>query len=91
LLGLMTVLSATVSSVPKRNELALEIGGLVDDAHLKWPAPRSLAIGDEVIVRIVDTVHPDPPASMLRDDRALAEASERKYYERLKGKYEGKE
>jgi len=84
------VLSATVSSVPKRKELELEIGGLVDDAHLKWPAPRSLAIGDEVIVRIVDTVQPDPPNSMVRDDRALAEASERKYYERLKSKYEGK-
>jgi hypothetical protein len=84
------VLSATVSSVAKRNELELEIGGLVDEAHLKWPAPRSLAIGDEVIVRVIETAQPDPPASTRRDDRALAEASERKYYERLKRKYEGK-
>jgi hypothetical protein len=83
------VLSAIVSSVPKRQELELEVGGLADEAHLKWPIPRSLAVGDEVIVRVVETQRPDPPASTQRDDRALVEASERRYYERLKQKYEG--
>ena len=83
------VLSAVVSSVPTRQELGLEVGGLADEAHLKWTIPRSLTVGDEVIVRVVETQHPDPPSLTQRDDRALVEASERKHYERLKQKYEG--
>ena len=83
------VLSAIVSSVPARNELRLEVGGLMEQAHLTWPVPRGLAVGDEVIVRVVETQTPDAPASSQQKDRALDEASERKYYERLKQKYEG--
>jgi hypothetical protein len=84
-----SVLTTIVSFLGKRNELELEIGGLVDEAHLKWPSPGSLAVGDEVTVRIIETDRPDPPAISQRDDRALIEAGERKYYEMLKRKYEG--
>jgi hypothetical protein len=87
--GDASVLTAIVSFVSKQNELELEIGGLADEAHLEWPSPASLAVGDEVSVRIVETDQPDPPATSQRDDRALVEAGERKYYERLKRKYEG--
>jgi hypothetical protein len=83
------VLSAIVSSVAKRKELSLEIGGLVDDANLAWSTPETLAVGDVVIVRVVEVEHPDPPTTSKRDDRALAETSERKYYELLKKKYGG--
>ena len=83
------VLTAIVSSVGKRKEFELEIGGLADEAHLKWPSP-ALALGDEITIRIVETDRPDLPATHKRDDRALVEAGEREYYERLKRKYEGK-
>jgi hypothetical protein len=83
------VLTAIVSSVPKRQELKLEVGGLAEEAHLEWHIPRSLVVGDEVIVRVLETQHPDSPAAIRRDDRALVEESERQYYQRLKQKYEG--
>ena len=83
-------LSAIVSFVGNRKELDLEIGGLVDDAHLDWAVPKKLAVGDEITVRVVHTEQPDPPAMSRRDDHALVEAGERKYYERLKQKYEAK-
>ena len=84
------VLTAIVSFVCKRKELELEIGGLAADAHLKWPAPPTLVVGDEITVRVVETDQPDPPATSQRDDHALVEAGEREYYERLKRKYDGK-
>jgi hypothetical protein len=84
------VLSTIVSSVGKRQEIKLEVGGLSDDAQLKWPVPSTLRVGDEVTVRIVETDQPDQPASSQRDDPRLVETEERKYYERLKKKYEPK-
>lgn len=82
------VLTTIVSSVPKREELMLEIGGLSGDVHLTWPVPRSLTVGDEVIVRIVETQQADPAASTQRDDPAAKEAAERRHYEHLKQKYD---
>jgi hypothetical protein len=84
-----SVLTAILSFVSKRNELELEIGGLAGEAHLKWPSPGRLGVGDEVTVRIVETDRPDPPAISQREDRASIEKGERRYYERLKQKYEG--
>ena len=84
------VLTAILSFVEKRNELELEIGGLADEAHLKWPSPGRLSLGDEITVRIVETDRPDPPAITQRDDRAAIEDGERRYYERLKLKYEAR-
>jgi hypothetical protein len=80
----------TAPGVKEPSDLRLEIGGLAKEAHLHWPAPRKLAVGDEVLVKIVETSRPDPPARTDRDDRAFVESEERKYYERLKLKYEAK-
>jgi hypothetical protein len=74
--------------VRNRSDLTLEVGGLAKDAHLDWPSPRKLKVGDRVMVTVVDTIRPDPPSRTRRDDPALVEASERRYYERLKAKYE---
>ena len=89
------VLSACVTWVMRAapgmeesSDLRLEIGGLAKDAHLRWAASPQLAVGDEVLVRIVETSNPDPPVRTDRDDKAFVEAEERKYYERLKPKYE---
>jgi hypothetical protein len=76
--------------VAKRAELKLEIGGLLDNAHLAWVTPPRLTIGDEITIRIVETEQPDPASSIKRDDPKLGEDGERKYYERLKNKYEGR-
>jgi hypothetical protein len=83
------VLSAIVSSVAKRKELSLEVGGLVDDANLVWSVPETLAVGDVVMIRVVEIDHPDPPSTTKRNDRPLEETAERTYYELLKRKYEG--
>ena len=76
--------------VSEPSELRLEVGGLSQDSHLRWPAPRLLNVGDEVNIRIVETNEADPPARIEREDRAFVESEERKYYERLKLKYERK-
>jgi hypothetical protein len=81
-------LTTIISSVGKRSELMLEVGGLSDDAHLTWAVPSDLSVGDEVIVRVVEVEQADPPATSRRDDRKLVEAGERALYERLKQKYE---
>jgi hypothetical protein len=78
----------TAPGVSSPSELTLNVGGMSHDAHHHWPAPRHLKVGDEVTVRILETAHPDPPSSTKRDDAALVEREERKYYRRLKAKYE---
>ena len=78
----------TAPGVKEQSDLRLDIGGLSEQTHLKWPAPRKLQVGDEVLVRVVETATPDPPERTQRDDVGLVEAEERKYYERLKAKYE---
>jgi hypothetical protein len=74
--------------VRRPSDLRLEVGGLSKDAHLKWPSPRKLRVGDRVVVAIVETTRPDPPSRRERDDPALREASERRYYQHLKAKYD---
>ena len=76
--------------VKEPSDLRLEVGGLAADAHLRWPSPRRLAVGDEVLVRIVETSQADPPARVERHDLTFVEAEERQYYERPKAKYESK-
>jgi len=78
----------TAPGVKEPSDLRLEVGGLAKGAHLHWPSPRKLAVGDEVVVRILEAAYADPPTRTERDDRALVETEERKYYERLKLKYE---
>jgi hypothetical protein len=83
------LLTAIVSSVASRSELKLEVGGLLEDAHLAWATPPSLGVGDEVTVRVVETDKPDAPTTTKRDDTSVVKEGERRYYERLKRKYEG--
>ena len=67
--------------------LDLSVGGLDDDAHLRWVEDRPLKVGDHVEVVIVEAEQPDVPRREARDDKALAEVSERRYFEHLKEKY----
>jgi hypothetical protein len=74
--------------VTEPSDFRLNVGGLAKSAHLEWPSPRRLRVGDNVAVKIVETKRPDAPSRTRRNDTALVEASERRYYERLKAKYE---
>jgi hypothetical protein len=87
---IVTWVHRAAPGVQEPSDLSLAIGGLAEDTHLEWASQRKLAVGDEVLVKIVETAHPDPSVRTRRNDRAQDEAEERKYYERLKLKYEGK-
>jgi hypothetical protein len=92
------VLNAIVSWVKAENEkqspstqedpeLILQVGGLAKGTHYDWTGVSSLAVGDEVAVRIIQTETPDVPVGSERMDDRVREAEERKYYARLRAKY----
>jgi predicted RNA-binding protein with RPS1 domain len=88
----LDVLTAIVTYVRSQNELELRAGGLQRHAdgsseHVEWIA-RTLAVGDEIRIRVSDVDSPAEPLSITREDIAKREQSEREYYERLKRKYE---
>jgi len=75
-------------------DLTFDIGGLhepepgVQD-FVDWVKLRDLAVGDEITIRIVEADEADPPADTRRTTDEEVEAAERKYYERVKAKFEG--
>lgn len=87
--AIVTWVQRSAPGVPEPSDLSLAVGGLAEDTHLDWTR-RKLAVGDEVLVKIVETDQPDPPVHTRRIDRAADDADERKYYERLKLKYDGR-
>ena len=78
----------TAPGVKEPTDLRLDVGGLSSGLHLRWPAPRKLAVGDEVRIRVVETAGADPPAETEQRDPGFAEEEERRYYEELKRKFE---
>jgi hypothetical protein len=88
--AIVTWVQRSAPGVPEPSELSLAVGGLAKGTQLEWVSQRKLAVGDEVLVKIVETATPDPPVHTRTVDRAADEADERKYYERLRLKYEGK-
>ena len=88
----LDVLTAIVTCVRSRNELELRAGGLQrhpdgSSEHFEWIV-RTLAVGDEIRIRVRDRDSPSEPISATREDGTKMEQSERAYYERLKRKYE---
>lgn len=74
-------------AAPSARETYIEVGGLADGEHLKWIS-QALSPGDSVTFRVIDTAEVDAPDSRYRDDPASVAQRERRYYERLKKKYE---
>jgi len=83
-----------------RNGARLCLAGLGEGGGLHEPEPgvqdfvdwvklRDLAVGDEITIRIVEADEADPPADTRRTTDEEVEAAERKYYERVKAKFEG--
>jgi hypothetical protein len=86
------VLTAIVAYASARDELDVQVGGLVGHSdsgneHVDW-IERDLKPGDRVIVRIVDSSEPTPPTRRHREEPGFEAAEERRYYELLKKKYE---
>lgn len=58
-----------------------------DYEMLDW-VRQSLSPGDEIKIRIMESTHADEPSGRRRDDPDLVEKAQRRYYEKLKEKYE---
>jgi len=69
-------------------ETRLHVGGLRGDMHRKW-AGRDLKVGDRVAVAVVAAKSFDPPQREEVRDPGRDEQRERRYYLRLKRKFEG--
>jgi hypothetical protein len=85
------VLSAVLSGVITPTappELSLEVAGLTGDTHMYWAEPK-VRVGDHIDIRIVDADTVDAPVRERRESPEQMEQAERRYYERLKAKYEG--
>jgi hypothetical protein len=83
------VLSAIVNCLT-RDKVAdqfLEVGGLASPTHthIAWTKQKRLRLGDEIRIRIVETVSPDEPISEHRRD-ASQELNYRKCYVRRMAK-----
>jgi hypothetical protein len=68
MLVLSTILTAVRGS-PEREETFLSVGGLLktgqeEPRHADWLVHSSLAVGNEISVRIVDVPTCDPPAAI---------------------------
>ena len=88
----MSVLSAVVTFVAARSECECRVGGLArtdgDSESVEW-LEQTLQAGDLVSIRIIESDRMSPPIRRERLDREFEVQEERKYYERLKAKYEG--
>ena len=85
------VMSAIVDWVRRKGqpaaELELSVGGLDDEAHLRWIEQRSLKVGDRVEIIIVEASQPDVPRREPRQGESVVKERERRYFEHLKKKY----
>ena len=84
----LKVLTAILSFVADRDELGLDVGGMVDRSdHVKW-LQRNMRRGDVLTIRILDSDEGVEPATRERMAPASDAERERAYYERLRRKYE---
>ena len=55
--------------------------------HFKWE-DRKLKPGDVLTIKVINTVRVDEPRRRVAEDPKLVERSQRRYYQRLKRKFE---
>ena len=91
----ISVLSFILSYISSKKDLfdriELSVGGLLhhgkhDYEHLNW-IKRHLNLGDEIVIRVVETSDLTQPIFRQREDPKLVENARRKYYENLKKEY----
>lgn len=88
----ISVLTAMVTYVASRQEIEFRVGGLFarqspGKEHVEW-LQRELQVGDRIVLTVMDSGGVDPPAHRTQEDSDRAEQMERKYYERLKARFE---
>ena len=95
----LVVLSTHVDFVEPKYEdddpLTVTVGGLYEhptsgNVHPRWIQRRRLDLGDEVTFSIVDSDTADAPVEEEISEPGWQEEQQRKYYQFLKAKYEGK-
>ena len=91
-ISVLSFILSYISGEDLLDRIELSVGGLLhhgknDYEHLNW-IKRHLEIGDEIIIRVVETSDLTKPISRRREDPKLVEKAQRKYYESLKQKYE---
>jgi hypothetical protein len=80
---------ATVAASPPehredaaREELRLEVGGLSNSTHYRWPS-AALKPGDEVLVRVCENTVADAAFSSQKQDPEYDLAAKRDYVRRM--------
>jgi hypothetical protein len=75
------VLSAIVNWVSGRRgeDLFLQVGGLANEVHVDWVSQKTLRVGDEIRVRIVDTESADKPTQERRIHPAETLKAKKRY------------
>jgi hypothetical protein len=68
-------------------ETRLHVGGLSNDTHQRW-VQRMLTVGDRVTVEVASARSADAPSHSRKQNRKKDEERERRYFLRLKEKYE---
>ena len=68
-------------------ETTVQVGGLSNHTHQRW-VQRRLTVGDRVTVAIASASKADPPTHIRIQNRKEDEERERRYFLRLKAKYE---
>ena len=71
------------------DETRLHIGGLAENTHRNW-TNRNLKAGDRVTIAIATARSFDPPVRATPRDPRAEERQQRRYYEHLKAKFEGR-
>jgi len=93
--------SRGMKSETEKYEVDLSVGGLTSrprtklDEHLRWGSRKSLKIGDEVLIRVLESTVADAPSDSTPADRKRPKITEREVfrmskeaYFRLRGKYD---
>ena len=88
----VSVLTAMVTYVASRQEIELRVGGLFASQsrgkeQAEW-LQRDLQVGDRIVLTVTDSREVDPPTHRTQEAPDSAEQMERKYYERLKARFE---
>jgi len=62
-IGERGVLTAIIDwvALDREEQLSVQVGGLANEEHLKWTGPKSLRVGDEIRVKIVEAASVDRP------------------------------
>jgi len=85
--GVLVAIVSYVVRSSRKEELSLSVSGLVSPAqeHVRWRDDLELEVGDEVLLRIVESERVDRPRKRTRED-PTARVKQQKHYVRAMAK-----